>query len=72
MTKSVSEIRASILSLPEEQIRELLESLQHPAGDEWPDELVTEWETRAERVEKGNAVLIPATEVFRKLREKRG
>jgi putative addiction module component (TIGR02574 family) len=73
---TIVELRAAILARSKDEQREILQALEASLEtedgewvDEWPPELLAEWERRAEDMKSGKVKTISHEEVMKKLRE---
>jgi hypothetical protein len=68
---TVEQIQAKLLTLSEGDRRRLYDVLAESLGmewvEEWPPEVIAEWERRSDAIDRGEAKLIPGDEVMAKL-----
>jgi putative addiction module component (TIGR02574 family) len=76
MASTLSDLKKKAAQLPEQERAELalslIESLDGPADPDVEEAWVQEIERRVRQVEKGEAELIPAEEVFARIRRRLG
>lgn len=76
MASTLSDLKKKAAQLPEQERAELalslIESLDGPADPDGEEAWAQEIERRVRQVEKGEALLIPAEEVFARIRRRLG